>query len=560
MKLTRMQGRIIALVMAIAMCALLLCACKETPTYQPTSTLSAHFDNSHKVTENDTLDSIKPYFTVTYTNQNGNSQNIYDFSLSGTLAKGQRTITVTYNNLSCKVTITVVEEDVSVTDVILNSTSLTLNIGENQILSATIYPSNATNKAITWRSSDSSVASVNNGNVMAMGNGTATITATSSNGVSATCLVTVKTEVSSINIDNTSLSLNVGESRMLVATITPSSASDKTIVWSSSNTSVVSVNNGLIKALSNGSAIITATSSNGKSATCYITVKTDVNNVTLDSTSLSLKVGEKQTLSATVSPSTASDKSITWSSSDLSVVSVNNGIVSAVGSGTATITAMSSNGISATCSVSVWKPYTDMKISASFLRINVGETHTFTYIFTPSGASEKVTLKTQNTDLIEIGEHGIITAKAVGETTVWLESQSGLRSECSVQIVDIQGIDDMTLSSRDTSAFRFRATAKLTNISFVFENNTNASTSLQFIKYRITLTKTSSAENDPAASKTFDIEYKIYDSNNVIVKSGSLVSPSFCVGETVIMSGSINIGWNSSRTIGEYRVVLSGLS
>ena len=177
--------------------------------------------------------------------------------------------------------------------------------------------------------------------------------------------------VTAVSLNKTSLTLEVGESYTLVVTVSPSNATDKSITWSSTNSSVASVSGGKVTAKSEGTTKITAEAHNGKTATCTVTVNepvpevVEVTSVSLNKTSLTLEIGESETLTATVLPSNATDKSVTWTSSAQSVATVANGTVTAVGSGTATITATTSNGKTATCTVTVSDPYADFSFIIS---------------------------------------------------------------------------------------------------------------------------------------------------------------------------------------------------
>ena len=169
---------------------------------------------------------------------------------------------------------------VDVEKVSLNKSATTLTEGESETLTATITPSNATgDKTVKWSSSNEAVATVDsNGKVTAKKAGTAVITATSSNGKTAGCTVTVKQKeiaITGISLNKSTTSLTEGESETLTATITPSNATgDKTVKWSSSNEAVAAVDsNGKVTAKKAGTAVITATSSNGKTAGCTVTVK-----------------------------------------------------------------------------------------------------------------------------------------------------------------------------------------------------------------------------------------------------------------------------------------------
>ena len=169
---------------------------------------------------------------------------------------------------------------VDVEKVSLNKSATTLTEGESETLTATITPSNATgDKTVKWSSSNAEVAAVDsNGKVTAKKAGTAVITATSSNGKSASCTVTVKQKeiaITGISLNKSTTSITEGESETLTATITPSNATgDKTVKWSSSNSEVAAVDsNGKVTAKKAGTAVITATSSNRKTASCTVTVK-----------------------------------------------------------------------------------------------------------------------------------------------------------------------------------------------------------------------------------------------------------------------------------------------
>ena len=172
-----------------------------------------------------------------------------------------------------------IQSNIPVTGISLNTSSTSVTVGSTVTLTATVTPSNATNKTITWSTNNSSVATVSNGVVTGKSAGTATITATAGS-YSATCTVSVANAtiaVTGISLDKTSTKVATGKSITLIATVTPSNATDKTITWTTSNSSIASVNNGTITGKSTGTATITATAG-GKSATCSVTVVTTGTN------------------------------------------------------------------------------------------------------------------------------------------------------------------------------------------------------------------------------------------------------------------------------------------
>ena len=253
-------------------------------------------------------------------------------------------------------------ESIAVTGVVLNKTSVKLAPEATCQLTATVVPENADNKAVAWSSSKEEVATVSNeGLVTAVADGEAIITVTTEDGAkTATCKIKVETgdiAVESIAISKESVVLQPQQTEQLEVIITPSNATDQRVKWKSSNWDVVDVdrNTGVVKALVNGEATITATSFDGdKTATCVVKVVTPVESITLSSEKLVLIPGAKENLVATILPATASDKSIEWTSSNQEVVTVENGEVTAIAAGEATITASADNGAkTATCAVEV---------------------------------------------------------------------------------------------------------------------------------------------------------------------------------------------------------------
>ena len=242
---------------------------------------------------------------------------------------------------------------VSVTDIVLNKSELSLVVGGSETLTATVEPSTATDKSVAWSTSDPSVADVSDGRVTAVGGGRATVTATASNGASASCTVNVEAPVESISLDKTSLTLTYGEVKAIDVIFVPASATDREVIWTSSDESVAVVMSGKVMGVSGGVATVTATTANGKTASCEVTVISTVVSVSLDRSTLKLSNGDTATLKASIFPYNATDGELTWSTSDASVVTVSGGELEAVGAGVATVTVSTANGKTASCEVSV---------------------------------------------------------------------------------------------------------------------------------------------------------------------------------------------------------------
>ena len=269
------------------------------------------------------------------------------------MAVGTATVTAKAGDKSAACTVTV--NPVPVTSVTLSRSSMALQVGETETLTATVAPDNATDKTITWSSSDTAIATVDaSGKVTAVAVGTVTVTAKAGN-MSAACAVTVNPiPVTSVTLNKTSLALQVGETETLTATVAPDNATDKTVSWRTSDISVASVDvNGKITTYKVGTATITATAG-GVSATCALTVNpVPVASISLDRTSITLKERDNATLIATVGPDNATDKTVTWTSSNTAIATVTSaGVVNAIKAGIAVITAKAGEK-TATCTVNV---------------------------------------------------------------------------------------------------------------------------------------------------------------------------------------------------------------
>jgi len=333
-----------------------------------------------------------------------------------TLRVGQTIITATCGDKSASCVVNVIP--IEVEEITLNAKEASLKVGESISLTATVKPENATDKTVIWSSSDEEIATVKDGVVTAIKIGSTTIIAKAGD-KSATCVVTVEaTPVTSITLDKTTASLKAGETVTLTATVKPDDATDKTVTWTTSDASIVTVDNGVVTAKKVGTATITAKAGD-KSATCAVTVvATPVTSVTLNKTTASLKAGETVTLTATVKPDDATDKTVTWSTSDASVAAVENGVVTAKKVGTATITAKAGDK-SATCAITVVAtPVTSVTLDRTSASLKAGETVTLTATVIPDDATDKTVTWTTSDASVATVDNGVVTAKKVGTATI----------------------------------------------------------------------------------------------------------------------------------------------
>ena len=299
---------------------------------------------------------------VSWTSSDTNVATIDSEGKISAIASGSATITAQVDNIkaTCDVSVTVPIESIT-----LNKSELTLYKGESETLVATIVPTDATENNITWGTLNSHIAAVDsNGKVTAIGGGKTTITAKAGSKVTS-CIVTVIAPVESITLNRTNITLGEGESVTLKATVIPKDATDDTVTWYSSDESIATVDqNGTVNAIKQGAATIVAKAGD-KQATCALTVIKKVESIALDQTRLTLLAGETTTLTVTVLPEDATDKTVTWRTYDSSVATVENGIVKAIGVGATTIIA-SVGQFSVSCSVLVLKDSADGVIAGFY--------------------------------------------------------------------------------------------------------------------------------------------------------------------------------------------------
>ena len=376
---------------------------------------------------------------ITWSSSNEKVATVKDGMITA-IADGETTITAKAGEKEarCKVTV-----GTPVTSITLDKTELPIIKGNTATLTVTVLPEDATDPTVTWSSSDEKIATVNGGVITAIADGEATITAKAGE-KEATCKVTVSTPVTSIALDKTELPIIKGNTATLTATVLPEDATDPTVTWSSSDEKVATVKDGVVTAVGDGEATITAKAGE-KEASCKILVTTPVTSVTLDNKELSITKGMTTTLKATVLPEDATDPTVTWSSSDEEIATVKGGTVTAVAEGKATITAKA-GGYSATCEVSVIIPATGISLDQSTLSMYVEDTVTLTATVTPEGVTDKTQWSSSNTEVVTV-EDGKVTATGAGTATI-TATAGEFSATCDVSV---KGIYKITFDANDGS-------------------------------------------------------------------------------------------------------------
>ena len=368
--------------------------------------------------------------------------------------------------------------DIKAESINLDKTSLDItNMGVKEKIKANVSPSFSTiNRPVKWSSSDTNVAKVDNdGNVTVVGNGACKITATTADGtnLSASCDVTVKV-ATSISLNVTSYTItDTAQTPSFTPKILPENTANKKVIWKSSDTSIATANpsTGVIKAVSNGTCKITATTTDGTnlSASMDIIVDIKANSVALDKTSMQITSKNSiNKLVATVTPSQANQK-VAWSSSNGKIATVDSkGRVKAVSNGKCKIIATTTDGTNrtASCDVTV-----DVKFVTgisfdfnSYTITNVNQTPVFRPNITPSDAEDKnVRWSSSNTKVATVSSSGVIKAAGNGTCKITATTTDGTNLSASFNITVNIKATKITLDKTKIELTTGKETEKITS-------------------------------------------------------------------------------------------------
>ncbi len=365
---------------------------------------------------------------------------------AGTCTITAKTVDKGYSSVGysakCKVTVKIKPESVTVKG------TNTIYTTKTAQLKATVLPADASDKKVKWSSSDKDVATVNSkGLVKGVGSGTAVITVSSAELPDVKTTFTVKVKktvpVQSVNLNISEKTLYTGKTYKLKSEVNPSKATFPELKWKSSDSKIASVDStGKITAKKAGKVTVTCTSVDNPlcKASCVVTVKVRTTGVKISKTKLTMYATQEVKLSAAVKPSDATDKSVSWKSSDKKVASVSaNGIVKAKKEGTCTITVKTKSGKHiATCKITVKKyvPVKKFSLKKTSVTIKDGKTYKLETVFSPSKASNKaIKWKSSDTKVATVSSKGVITAVKPGTCTITGKSKdSGKKVTCKVKV------------------------------------------------------------------------------------------------------------------------------
>ncbi len=387
-----------------------------------------------KIQATDGFDKTGVMMTAQFKIKDGSSENA-EFVLDTLSALDSEDSSVSVDSAKVSVPILPAAESIA-----LDKTELSMQKGSTEQLTATVAPDSIDTDVI-WSSSDESVATVDNsGKVTAVKPGAATITAKADN-KTADCTITVTSKMAGISMEE-SILLSKGQTHKLTVTYAPADTTDdKTLTWSSSNESIAKVDeNGVVTAIADGNAVITVKCGDFVE-TCDVTVRyIEISQIALNHSKLEIKINETETLTATVTPENATDygSPIKWSSSDESVATVDeNGKITAVSGGTATITAQVGNKTSECRVTVIEKKAISLIVEQSKLEMEIGEKITLDVTVNPKDTTDELTFSSSDTKVATVSKSGRVTA--VGSGTAEITVKVGSHTKvCTVIVAKIE--------------------------------------------------------------------------------------------------------------------------
>lgn len=403
--------------------------------------------------------------TVIWSSSNSDIANVDKNGLVTAISSGKVLITATSQEnskifASCEIIVHQPLQTIS-----LRPTEICLKVGETfDNMTVTYYPTSSDNKAVIWSSSNESVAQVDaNGKVTAIYPGEAKITITSVENpeIKDECTVSVVQPATGIILNQNSAEITVDGSLQLIATVIPDNSTNKNVSWSSSDVSVAMVSGqGIVYGIKPGQATIMATTEDGDfSALCKITVKEGfipISEITLSQTTIDGNIGDSYTLTASILPENASNKTLVYQSDNESVASVDNkGFVRMLNSGVAIITVSATDGseVYSKCKVTVNNiVVTSITLSSNDKTMTIGDEFQLIATILPDNATCKnVEWRSSNESIATVNNQGIVKALKQGECVISVIAMdgSGVTASCKIKVDGTSAIEDILVDKYD---------------------------------------------------------------------------------------------------------------
>ena len=459
-----------------------------------------------------------------------------------------------------------IQPDVYASSLILNTSNLFVENGKTENLIANVMPENAYS-LLNWTSSNSSVVTVDtSGKITAKNVGTATITASTTDGsnLNSSCFVEVYNLVSNVKLDRTSLTLEKGEAKTIMATITPANAYNKKLLWLSSNPSVAEVDStGLVTAINTGNTVISATTTDGSNitATCNVEVRVYANAVIINKHETSIYAGGTEQLTAQVLPEDAYNTTVTWRTTNYNIATVtSNGLVSAYRVGTAQIIA-TCNGISDTCVVNVMG-ITNLTLDKHESTLDIESIETLNVTIEPEEAINKnLSWRSLNTSIATVSNTGLITPRGIGSTRIIVQTTDGsnLSDTCIVTVIPTYDLYPTT-----TELTHVRGQSDFSAVIPFWMSNKTAISGLQFDITLPTGVSFATVDDYPDVwidasrkARNHTVDVNLISSSKYRVLVSSPTNNTFKGNEGVVLYMRLNV--DSAHPIGSYYINTSNV-
>lgn len=318
---------------------------------------------------------------------------------------------------------------------------LSLNVGEESQIEYTLLPEDAAT-AIIWNSLDTAVASVNDaGVVTAVAVGQTYVTAVTEEGYVAMCLIKVTQQATGVVINDTELTLDVGDIYTVNYTLQPEDSTESGLTWTSQSQEIATVDEeGRITAIAPGTTTILVKTKTGEVEYIFVTVIQSVKGLSLNKDTVTIAKGETAKLKAVITPENATNTNVIWKSSNTSVAKVSSaGKITGKSGGTAVITCTTEDGnLEANCIVTVTELVTKITLNKSSYKLGVGKSVTLkATVKSTSATNQTIKWVSSNTKIAKVTTTGKVTGKKVGTCTIKAKATdgSGVVAKCKIRVV-----------------------------------------------------------------------------------------------------------------------------
>lgn len=441
---------------------------KEVEEDVRVSSIDVDFENTMTVGTTQTIfHSVLPREAnsqVEYSSDNIRVATVNDFGRVNALSVGRATITLTVDDVTKPIVITVTNE-IEATEIDLGDVQIDMTIGTSQTINVRIFPFDAIEQTIEYTSSNNTVLTVNSfGRVNAAGVGRADITV-SVGSLRKTVTIDVKEKIvpTDIDFDESETTININSSINLWATVLPSDADDRTIIYTSSDTSVITVNElGRVRGIDLGTATITLQAGDIVKSVVFTVVEEDVvTSIDVRDFKDEMKVDDTQAISLSLHPTNAGKQTVRYASSNTSVAIVSEGgVITAIGRGISIITITSGVAVKE-LELSVYIATEKIAIPDNFLIMQPTDSYRIVASVSPISADQNLTYQSTNESVVEVSTNGIITALSTGRASVIVSNfdftvvisvvvneGSGLSYNDEIAVQTTSHIQNRTLASR----------------------------------------------------------------------------------------------------------------